>query len=213
MSVMTNASRVTETGWTSVQAYTISVICLLVGIAGGWFIRASLRPKTASAEANASQTTTAGSNAAALSPTPGQIKQMADAQAAPLLERLKSDPNNAELLANIGNLYYDDQQYPSAIKYYKKSLELQPTRSAVRTDMGTAYWYVGNADAAIEEFNRVLKVEPTNPNTLFNLGIVRLHGKMDVDGAVAAWQKLLDNNPNYENNEKVRELIRQAKKH
>lgn len=210
---MTNASRVTDAGWTSVQAYTISVICLLVGIAGGWFIRASLSPKTTSAEANASQMTTAGSNAAAaLSPTPGQIKPMADMQAAPLLERLKSDPNNAELLANIGNLYYDAQEYPSAIEYYKRSLELQPTRSAVRTDMGTAYWYIGNADAAIEEFNRALKVEPTNPNTLFNLGIVKLHGKMDVDGAVAAWQKLLDNNPNYENKEKVRELIRQAKK-
>ena len=25
--------------WNSTQAYTLSVICLLVGLAGGWFIR------------------------------------------------------------------------------------------------------------------------------------------------------------------------------
>jgi cytochrome c-type biogenesis protein CcmH/NrfG len=48
---------------------------------------------------------------------------------------------------------------------------------------------------------------------LFNLGIVKWQGKMDAEGAVAAWQKLLDSNPNYETKEKVQELIQQAKKH
>ena len=46
-----------------------------------------------------------------------------------------------------------------------------------------------------------------------NLGIVKWRGKMDIDGAVAAWQKLLDTNPNYENKDKVLDMIAQARKH
>jgi cytochrome c-type biogenesis protein CcmH/NrfG len=146
-------------------------------------------------------------------PTAEQMQHMADTQAAPLLDRLKTDPNNVELLANVGNIYYDTQQFTTAIQYYERALQQQPANSGVRTDMATAYWYLGNADTAIQEFNRALTYEPTKPNTLFNLGIVKWQGKMDVAGAVAAWQKLLDSNPNYENKDKVVELIAQAQKH
>jgi cytochrome c-type biogenesis protein CcmH/NrfG len=209
---MTDSNRVNPSSqWTSVQAYTFAVVCLLVGIAGGWFIRGSQPSTTSSPEMpTASATDSAPQNGPAQPPTAAQLKQVADTQAAPLLEKLKSDPNNAAILANLGNVYYDAQQYPVAIEYYKKSLDAQPTNSAVRTDMGTAYWYTGNADAAISEFNQVLKTDPTNPNTLFNLGIVRLHGKRDVDGAVAAWKKLLESNPTYPNKDKVEQLIQQA---
>ncbi len=74
-------------------------------------------------------------------------------------------------------------------------------------------WYIGNADAAIAEFQKSLSYEPNKPNTLFNLGIVEWQGKMDIDNAVATWQKLLDTNPNYDGKDKVLELIAQAKKH
>jgi tetratricopeptide (TPR) repeat protein len=79
--------------------------------------------------------------------------------------------------------------------------------------MATAYWYTGNADIAIAEFQKSLSYEPNKANTLFNLGIVEWQGKMDIDKAVAIWQKLLDTNPNYEGKDKVLELMVQAKKH
>ena len=197
--------------WTSVQAYTLAVICLLIGIAGGWFVRGSGTSPVAAPPVAASAPDTGGAGAQA--PTPAQLQQMADTQVAPLLEKLKADPNNADLLANIGNVYYDAQQYPSAIDFYQRVLKVQPNNTGVRTDMATAYWYTGNADTAITEFKKSLSYEPTKANTLFNLGIVQWQGKMDIANAVATWQKLLDTNPNYENRAKVEELIAQAKKH
>jgi len=199
--------------WTSVQAYVLAVVCLLVGIAGGWFIRGSESPAAAAPETvNASAPAAAMGNSAA-PPTPAQMQKMADTQAAPLIEKLKADPNNAALLANIGNVYYDTQQYPTAIDYYQRALKGEPANAGVRTDMATAYWYTGDADAAIAEFQKSLSYEPNKPNTLFNLGIVEWQGKLDIDKAVAAWQKLLDTNPNYEAKDKVLELMAQAKKH
>ncbi len=200
--------------WTSVQAYTLAVICLLVGIAGGWFIRGSQSPATAAGETASVPAPAAGSaDLGAQTPTPAQMQKMADTQAGPLMEKLKADPNNAGLLANIGNIYYDAQQYPTAIDYYQRALKVEPANTGVRTDMATAYWYTGDADTAIAEFQKSLSYEPNKANTLFNLGIVEWQGKMDIDKAVGTWQKLLDTNPNYEGKEKVLELMAQAKKH
>ncbi len=100
------------------------------------------------------------------------MKALADSQAAPLLEQLKTAPTDPALLANIGNVYYDAQQYPTAIDYYGRSLQSAPDNVSVRTDLGTAYWYSGNADAAIAALNKALTYQPTNANTLFNLGLV-----------------------------------------
>jgi cytochrome c-type biogenesis protein CcmH/NrfG len=197
-----------------VQAYTLAVVCLLAGVAVGWLFRGSQSQAVAAAVATTDSAAPAGmGTAAGAPPTPEQMKKMADTQAAPLLDQLKSDPNNAGLLANIGNVYYDTQQYPAAVDYYERSLKVQPANAGVRTDMATAYWYTGNADEAIAQFNKALSYEPNKPNTLFNLGMVLWQGKMDVNGAVASWQKLLDKNPNYEGKDKVEEMIAQAKKH
>jgi cytochrome c-type biogenesis protein CcmH/NrfG len=208
---MTNAQDTSSQEWTSVQAYTLAVICLLIGIAGGWFLHGSGTTSASSPAANAALSETSSSSSQAI--TPAQLQKMAETQASPLLEKLKSDPNNPELLASVGNIYYDTQQYPTAIGFYQRSLKAQPANAGVRTDMATAYWYSGNADAAIAEFNKALAYEPNNANTLFNLGIVKWQGKMDIKGAVAAWQKLLETNPNYQNKDKVQQLIAQAQRH
>jgi len=198
--------------WTTVQAYTLAVVCLLLGICGGWLFRGSRSSAPASERAMAALPADVGA-AMNSQPTPEQMKAMADAQAKPLVEKLDSDPNNADLLASIGNVYYDSQQYSSAINYYQQALKLQPANASVRTDMATAYWYTGDADTAIREFEKSLSYEPDKANTLFNLGIVEWQGKMDIKSAVATWQKLLDTNPNYEGKDKVLGLIAQAQKH
>lgn len=209
-------TRTASVNWTSAQAFAVALICLLLGMAGGWFIHKSIGPAGV-ANAVAPPAAPVGTSPAApfgplaTMPTPEQLKKMADTQAAPLLESLKTDPKNPELLIRIGNIYYDVKQYPTAIEYYERSLKLQPANTAVRTDMGTAYWYTGNADAALAEFNKALTYEPHKANTLFNLGIVKWQGKNDAAGAIADWQKLLDTNPNYGARDKVQQLIDQAK--
>jgi len=211
---MMDTNRSSSQQWTSVQAYTLAVICLLVGITAGWLIRGSEAPAATPAEtASTSASSTTPGDSTTEAPTPQQLKHMADTQAAPLIEKLKSDPNNTTLLASIGNFYYDAQQYQTAIDYYQRALKVQPADTGVRTDMATAYWYTGNADTAIAEFQKSLSYEPNKPNALFNLGIVEWQGKMDIDAAVAAWQKLLDTNPTYEGKDKVLALMAQAKKH
>jgi cytochrome c-type biogenesis protein CcmH/NrfG len=196
--------------WTSVQAYALCVICLLVGLAGGWLMRGS---QSSAPPVERVSAATVPSDGSSMQPTAEQIRHMADKQAAPLMEQLKADPGNARLLAQIGNIYYDAQQFPVAIDYYQRVLQATPKDASVRTDMATAIWYTGNADSAITEFNRALSDEPNKANALFNLGVVQWQGKMDIKGALATWQRLLDTNPNYDGRAKVLELMGQVNKH
>jgi len=199
--------------WTRIQALGLAALCLAAGIGGGWTIRAwrSQTGPTPTQSSSASSPASSGNGPSAQQASVNRVKQAADAQAAPLLEKLKSDPGNADLLTSTGNVYYDAQQYPVAIDYYARVLKIKPSDTAVRTDLGTAYWYIGNADAAIDEFNKALAYAPNNPNTLFNLGLVQWKGKLDAVAAIANWQKLLATNPAYEEKDKVQQMIREAK--
>jgi tetratricopeptide (TPR) repeat protein len=209
---MTETNR-TPMRWTRESAALVAAVCLVAGIGGGWSIRGS---RTAAASNVSTSVPSAVAQPASLAPhalTPAQLKEMADSQAAPLLDKLKFDPNNPDLLAGIGNLYYDAQQYPIAVDYYARTLKFRPADASVRTDMGTAFWFMGNADRAIAEFNKALTYVPDNPNTLFNRGLVLWKGKTDAAGAIADWGKLLAVNPEYQGKAQVEQLLDDAKSH
>ena len=200
--------------WTSTQAYVLSVICLLLGVAVGYLVRGSAPSNNALTQVRASSAESLpASMAGGQQPGVGELRQMADTQAQPLLKQLESDPKNSTLLYQIGNLYYDAQQYPEAVKYYENSLQIDPKATDVRTDMATAYHLMGQSDRAIHEYDAVLKIDGKHANALFNEGMVKWQDKMDLKGAIASWRRLLDAHPDYAQRDRVEKLIAQAEQH
>ncbi len=205
-----NGSKRSEQGnWTSTQAYIMAVICLLIGITVGYLVRGSISPATPAVQAGGASSMPGGTGQV----TPDQLKHVADKEAEPLLRQLQSSPNDPALLANIGNVYYDAQQYRDAISYYDQSLKIDAKNPNVRTDMGTAYYYLGDPDTAIREFETALRYDPNHGQTMFNLGMVKWQGKGDAKGALKSWEKLLQVQPNYPDRPKVEQLIAQARQH
>jgi len=205
------------------------VITLAIGIAVGYFARGSAPANTPNVPENAqtAMSPAAGMPGAGGAPGnmgPGQLPGSAPQQqavspevlaksAAPLLAQLQTDPNNPDVLIQLGNLYYDGQSFQQAADYYERALKFQPSNPDVRTDLGTSYWYLGNADKALENFQKSLAVRPNHPGTLFNMGIVEWQGKKDPNAAVMAWEKLLQTNPDYPQKDQVQMLIERAKMH
>ncbi len=194
--------------WTSREAYLLALVCLTLGLVVGYMFRGSSTAPGAVPVTTAGVTPSAGLPAAPSAPPPAESLQPL---AAPLLAALKADPKNADTLAQLGNLYYDNRVYPQAIEYYTRALELRPNDPNVRTDLGTAFWYSGFPDKAVAEYQKSLSVNPTHANTLFNLGVVRSDGLKDYPGAIAAWEKLLSTNPSYPEKQRVLDLIEKAK--
>ena len=197
-----------QPGWTGVQAYMLAAVCLLLGVALGYLFHGSASPAVqASAPAAAQQDTSAQNQQTAQS-------EAALAQAvAPFVEAVQKNPQDFDALVQLGNMYYDARQYPSAIEYYERAVKIHPENPDVRTDMGTAYWYAGNIEKALSELQTSLKYRPGHPQTLFNLGWIRWQGKADPKGAVEAWEALLKANPDYPQRQQVEQNIAKAKEH
>ena len=194
--------------WQAWQVYVMAVVCLLVGVLVGYLVRGSA--PTASAPQQ-SQTASAATAPPKKMPSLDDMKRMADKQAEPLIAKLQSDPNNADLLNQIGTLYRMTHQFQIAASYYQKVLDVNPKNVGARTDMASCLYYQGDVDGAISQLEKSLTYDPKHAGTLLNLGLIRWKGKGDAAGAVAAWEKLLKFYPNYENKDTVQKMIAEAK--
>jgi len=199
-------------GWKSSQVYAMAAICLLLGVTLGYLFHGSQsQPATKPASPDASS---AASAAHSQMPSLEDMKRMADKQAQPLLAKLKTDPNNSDLLNQIGMIYKSTHQFKDAAEYYQKALDADPKNVAARTDLASCLFYEGDADGAIKQLEQSLSYDPKDANSLFNLGMIRLQAKNDPDGAIAAWQRLLKLNPKLADDKKtaVEKMIAEAQK-
>ena len=230
-----------RSSWSTTQVYVMAAICLLMGIAIGYFFRGSQSPaapvqtttaaKSAAPAASAAPVQTATNVSASAPagvppaemggkmPTLDDMKKMADAKAKPLLAKLKSDPKKTGpksivLLIQVGNIYESTHQFKDAASYYNKALQLAPKNVLVRNEMASCLYYSGDVEGAIGQLQQSLQYDPKNANSLFNLGMIKLQGKQDTEGALAAWRELLKSNPELDANHKatVEKLIADVEK-
>jgi cytochrome c-type biogenesis protein CcmH/NrfG len=202
-------------GWTTTQVYAMAAICLVIGLVLGYLFRGSAsRPDPASLATQMPAAAGAPSAAQPQMPSLEDMKRMADKKAEPLLAKLKADPNNSDLLNQIGTLYKATHQFKEAAGYFQKAVDADPKNVAARTDLASCLFYQGDADGAINQLQQSLRYDPKDANSLFNLGMIRLQAKNDPSGAVAAWQQLLKLNPTLAEDKRaaVERLIAQARK-
>ena len=206
-----NEVRDSSPAWKPLQTYTLATICLVIGLAIGYLLRGSAASSTAAtvdASTQPSQTAQAAQSQAM--PSLDQMKGMADKQAAPLLEKLKANPNDADVLNQLGTVYRAAHQFKTAIDYYQKSLDINPKNVGARTDLASCLYYLGDVDGALAQLDKSLSYDPKHTGTLVNIGIIRWKGKNDVDGAIAVWQKALKLNPDAESKHILEHMIAQA---
>jgi cytochrome c-type biogenesis protein CcmH/NrfG len=180
------------------RVYAMAAICLGVGLAVGYLMRTAMADPASTVPVAKAAVTSPHSGAmtpAGHMPSLAEMHQIASQKAAPLLAKLKKDPNNSALLMQIGSLYHSAHQFKDAATYYGMAVQLDPKNVDAHVKLAISLFRAGDVDPAIAELNRALSLDPKNPNALFNLGLIRLQGKQDPKGAQAAWQKLLKLNP------------------
>jgi len=132
-----------------------------------------------------------------------------------LKEIVKKDPKNLPAWVELGNLYFDSDQPKEAIEAYGKYLVMKPDNADVRTDMAIMYKNLGDFNRALDEFRKAAQSDPKHVNSRYNIGIVLLHDKQDIKGAIKAWEEYLKVDPKSERAERVRaqmaNLIKMAK--
>jgi tetratricopeptide (TPR) repeat protein len=114
-----------------------------------------------------------------------------ESAAAALKVTADRNPGDAETRVALGNMYFDGERYPDAVRWYEAALKVNPKHVNASTDLGIAYYYSNQPDRALAQFDRSLAIDPKHSKTLLNQGIVRAFAKQDLAGAEKSWQQVL----------------------
>ncbi len=193
-------------GWTPAQVGFLASVCLVLGLIGGYFLPAGKAASSAHPPA-----VTSAPNTPHPLPTMEQMKALADAKTAPLLEKLKSTPNDAALLAQLGAVYNSMHQFQEAAQYFDRALKVDPKNIPLRVELSSSLYYSGDVDGALAQLDQALKYDSKDTNSLFNVGVIRWKGKKDAAGAIAAWQELLRVHPDLDRRPIVEKMIAEAR--
>lgn len=82
-------------------------------------------------------------------------------------------PENYEVIVNLGNSSFDAEKYEDAEKWYAKALAKKQDDLNVRTDLGLTFVFRSKPDydRAVTEFKQVLESDPTHKQALQNLTV------------------------------------------
>jgi tetratricopeptide (TPR) repeat protein len=122
----------------------------------------------------------------------GPMPILDEARVEELTSQVESDPNNVESRRALATVYFEAQRFEEAIPWYEEVLALTPNDVESSTRLGTSFFYGDLPERAVEQFDRSLEIEPDHAQTLLNIGIVRAFGLQDLEGATAAWNRVLE---------------------
>jgi cytochrome c-type biogenesis protein CcmH/NrfG len=172
------------------DAIVFGIAGALFGIIVGWVLGSQQATTTArlapAAQAAPAQQASSAPQAAVIDPERVKALESLAAQ----------NPKDVQPRVQLGNIFFDGEQYAQSITWYEQALKINPNDANVSTDLGVAYYYTNQPDKALAQFDRSLSVDPKHIKTLLNVGIVRAFGKQDFAGAAKAWQQVVDLSPN-----------------
>jgi cytochrome c-type biogenesis protein CcmH/NrfG len=173
------------------DAIVFGIAGTLFGLIIGWVLGSQQAARTARGlPPPVAQAAPASQPSAAPQPAP------IDPERVKALEALAAkNPTDPQPRVQLGNLFFDAEQFRQAIGWYEQAMKLNANDANVSTDLGVAYYYTNQADRALAQFDHSLKVDPRHIKTLLNVGIVRAFGKQDLAGAAKAWQQVVDLSP------------------
>jgi len=168
----------------------IVVIAVVVGAGGYMFGSRKKAPVTVPAtQEQAAVAPTNGGHPPANFPT-NYNEVLADLNA-----RLEKEPDNWELHASIGDIYFDMKRFNEAIGYYKKAIEMNPEDADSYNDIALASHYTGNTLEGLRYAEEGLKVDPGYQRIWLTKGFLLAYGLGKREEAVAAWDKAIAIDP------------------
>ncbi|GAW93046.1 tetratricopeptide repeat protein [Calderihabitans maritimus] len=138
---------------------------------------------------------------------------------------LKANPDNLEVLVDLGNDHYDlgviyagelnqpekaFEHFAKATEAYQKAISIDPENINVRVDLATAAFYSNQYDLAEEHFKKAIEQDPNFINARRNYGVFLAQARGDYEGAIAQWEAVLALNPSPDVRKDFEELIKQA---
>ena len=118
-------------------------------------------------------------------------------QVAELEGLLAANPNDAGLMAAMGNIYFDASRWPDARDWYEKALQVSSSDPNILTDLAVVYRNLGEFERSIELLDRAIAVDSGHWQAWYNKVVVYqfdLHRHDDAAKALETLQELKKSN-------------------
>ena len=168
----------------------ISIAALVIGFLGGIMFSVYKSPTAPQQAANSQQAAPQSQQNAQ-----AQVAAAKEKQILALEKELAANPKKASAWIDLGNLYFDTNQFAKAVTAYTRSLELNPDNPSVLTDLGVMYRRLGKPNEAIAAFDKAVQIDPKHEQSRFNKGVVQIADLKDRAAAIKTWEELLQINP------------------
>ncbi len=112
------------------------------------------------------------------------------------LELFPTNKLTPNVLALIGQIYYQNEQFENALSYYKRAIGLAPDNAKFYYNMGVIYYRLDDLAKAKEYFEKAINLGKTDPDIYEKLSYIfeELDSK---DLALKALEKSLQSNPDH----------------
>jgi type IV pilus assembly protein PilF len=105
---------------------------------------------------------------------------------------IKVQKQQGEALRNLGEEYYKQGDYTSALREFLKAEALYPEDAFLQNDLGLTYKAKKRLDLAVKHFNKALEIKPDYAPAKNNLGTVYLD-KKEWDTAIKYFKEVSEN--------------------
>lgn len=119
-------------------------------------------------------------------------------QVAELEGLLAANPNDAGLMAAMGNIYFDASRWPDARDWYEKALQISSGDPNILTDLAVVYRNLGEYQRTIELLDQAIAVNSGHWQAWYNKVVVYqfdLHQHDAATDALKTLQELKKSNP------------------
>jgi len=158
---------------------------LLLGFIGGYFAGGGGRPSS--------------------EPAPGASPS--GDRIAELRRSLERDPENPRLWTQLGNAYYDRENWDRAIEAYEKARRKAANDPNLLSDLGAAYRNRGEFRRAVALFTKARAADPDHWQSLLNLVLVYAFDLQDSDAARRTLEELKRRYPQIPNLDRLEQRI------
>lgn len=107
---------------------------------------------------------------------------------------LKMDPNHADALYFLGNIYLYHDDLDNAQQYLEKAIAANPQLADYHVDYGNVMREKGEMTLALKHYRYAVKLKQDYPEVHFNIGLV-CSELNDVEGSIQSYQTAIRYNP------------------
>lgn len=126
-----------------------------------------------------------------------EIKENPEAAVALYQTASVLNPESDECQVAIGDIYFSQNDFDSAIKSYCDAIKLNPENSRAYGKCGMALWEKDYTEEAMVAYHKAIGIDPEYAVAYNNLGVIYLDGIGNTKESVQLFEKAIEINGNY----------------